>query len=279
MQPPSAIFSAVTRLFRPLLRLLIEHGITYPQLSAILKATYVQVADRHFALPEKPQTDSRISVLTGVHRKDVRRLRGDDGSSAPVPETVSQGARLVSLWVALPDYCDGDGQPKPLPRQASAPDEVSFDTLASSLSKDVRPRALLDELVRLGVAVIDKNDRVHLKKAAFIPASGIEEKTHYLGRNVGDHIAAAVDNLQGSKAPFLERSVYYDGLTEASVQELTQLSEKLAMDLLRKINRRAHTLAERDESRHGAHLRMNLGVYFYSAEAGDGTEENDDAAY
>ena len=66
----------LARLLRPLVRLLIRSGITFPVATELLRELYVNVAENDFGLPDKEQTDSRVSLLTGIHRKEVRRLRG-----------------------------------------------------------------------------------------------------------------------------------------------------------------------------------------------------------
>ena len=70
---PQAMMTAVRKVLRPLVRLLINFRITFPQLSEILKSVYVEVANEEFRLPDKAQTDTRLSFLTGVHRKDIPR--------------------------------------------------------------------------------------------------------------------------------------------------------------------------------------------------------------
>ena len=87
-EPPRALLAALERVLRPLVRLLLAHGITFPALSRLLKSVYVQVAERDFALEGKRVSDSRVSLLTGVHRKDVRTLRGEGADESPVPEAV-----------------------------------------------------------------------------------------------------------------------------------------------------------------------------------------------
>ncbi|NOQ89402.1 MAG: hypothetical protein GQ549_00480, partial [Gammaproteobacteria bacterium] len=62
-------------LCKPLIRLLIEKGITFPQFRELMKELYVEVADEQFSLDEKKPSDSRIFVLTGIHRKDIKRIR------------------------------------------------------------------------------------------------------------------------------------------------------------------------------------------------------------
>lgn len=256
---------AVKRVLRPLVRLLLSQGLTYPWLSDLLKEIYVEVADHDFRLDSKRQTDSRVSLLTGVHRKDVKRLREAVASARDItPPAISLGAQLVARWVTHPDYLDEEGSPIPLARLASQGGARSFEALVVSVSKDIRARAVLDEWVRLGVARIDANDNVSLNVDAFVPAQGYDEKVFYFGQNVHDHIAAAAANVAGAQAPFLERSVHYDTLTPASVQEMTSVAERLGMQALKGANRRAAQLAERDAADPAARHRVNFGVYFYT---------------
>lgn len=272
------LIGAVRRVLRPLIRLLLSQGLTYPWLSDLLKEIYVEVADRDFQLDAKRQTDSRISLLTGVHRKDVRRLRSaPEAVRALAPPVVSLGAQLVAKWVTDPAYLDEDGAPLTLDRLASHGGERSFDGLVASVSKDIRARAVLDEWLRLGVVHLDEEDRVVLNVDAFVPAQGFEEKVFYFGQNVHDHLAAASLNVMGASPPFLERSVHYDTLESASVEELRSLADKYGMQALKAVNRRAATLAAADDGSPTARHRFNFGIYFYTeqvAEPEAGTESD-----
>ncbi|MDH3377765.1 MAG: DUF6502 family protein [Gammaproteobacteria bacterium] len=264
--PPEALTAAVQRLLRPLVGLLLEHGLTYVWLSGLLKSLFVDVAAQEFQLPGKNLTNSRITLLTGVHRKDVRRLREELLRDSPPPATVFLGAQLVALWTSEARFLDNERVPKPLLRFAGDSDEPSFEDLVTAISKDIRPRSVLDEWLRLGVVEIDADGRVRLKSAAFIPAKGFDEKAYYLGRNVHDHLAAARHNVQSNDPSRLERSVYYDGLTPKSIDALAELSEEEAVKALKTVNRRARQLQARDRGANEANYRMNFGVYFYDTE-------------
>jgi hypothetical protein len=177
---------------------------------------------------------------------------------------VSLGAQLVGRWIGLPKYLDAEGNPAILPRLASVGGELSFEGLVESVSKDIRPRAVLDEWQRLGIARVDDQDRVRLNVDAFVPETGFDEKAYFFGRNVRDHLAACAHNLEGAQAPMLERSVFYDQLTRESVAQLDELSKMLAMQALQAVNREALELQKQDAGKAGTRHRMNFGVYFYS---------------
>lgn len=272
--PSTALIAALRRLLKPLVRLLVNSGITYPYLTNLLKSLFVEVAERDFRLSGRNPSDSRINLLTGVHRKDVKRLRAEQHAADDIPANISLGAQLVARWTGIAQYLDDEGQPKPLPRLASDGGPMSFESLVASVNTDIRSRVVLDEWLRLNVAHIDELDRVCLNVNAFVPEKGYDEKAYYFGRNVHDHIAAGAHNLDGARPPFLERSVYYDRLSADSIQELEVLSRKLGMEALQTINRRALELQAADRQREQKRQRMNFGVYFYSEPEEQDPHEN-----
>ncbi|MFQ5625372.1 MAG: DUF6502 family protein [Methyloligellaceae bacterium] len=255
---------ALHRLLRPLVRVLIAQGITFPSLSRLLKHVYVEVAQDDFPVPGKPQTDSRINLLTGVHRKDIKALRERRrGADAPSP-VLSRNAHLIALWTGAPDYIDGRGRPRPLPRHAALDGGPSFESLVESVSTDIRARAVLDEWLRQGLARVDEDDLVHLDMAAFVPNEDFADLAYYFGRNLRDHIAASSHNLLGAEPAMLERAVYYEKLSPHSVEELAALSRELGSDALVKLNQKAFELAGQDKDAPDATERMTFGVYFFT---------------
>jgi hypothetical protein len=262
-QASSALLQAVKRLCRPLLSLLIAKGIIYPQLREMLKALYVEVAEEDFAVADKASTDSRLYILTGVHRKDIRRLRqSSDQPDESVTQVATLGGAIVSRWLGLPTYQDEKGEPRKLARN-SASDQPGFDQLVSGVSKDVRPRAILDEWQRLGVVAVDSGGAVSLNRKAFIPAADFSQQAFFLGRNVCDHLAACSHNMQQQGEPMFERSVYYSSLCPQSVQQLREVAQREGMALLQKLNRQALQLQQQDKAKPNASERMRFGCYWF----------------
>ncbi|MEO8305111.1 MAG: DUF6502 family protein [Betaproteobacteria bacterium] len=264
LAPRPSIVGALRRLLRPVVRLLLRNGITFPYLSELLKLIYVETAAKEFGLGTRPMTDSRITLVTGVHRKDVRRLRRE-----AVPEEVSSsaltlGTKIVARWLGDPAYVDAGGMPRSLLRTTHRGGADSFAALVEKVSTNVRPRSVLDELLRLGVVEIDADDRVHLVTRGFVPGKEVDAKAYYFGEALHDHLAAGVDNLGGEKRAWLERNVYYDELSPAAVAQLAEKSEQLSMQVLQQINRDGMALEASDPPSPEQRMRMRLGVYFYA---------------
>ncbi len=261
--PPASVLTALRRLLRPLVRGLLDQRVSYPVLSRLLKELFVEVADRDFPLEGRAQTTTRISLLTGLHRKEVKQLREAPASLQPQHGQAALGALIVARWTGEAAYLDPAGRALPLPRQAPA-GEPSFAALVESVSTDIRPRAVLDEWLRLGVASLDADERVHLEAQAFVPESGFDEKAFFFGRNTRDHLAAATHNLRGQTPSLPDRAVYYGGLTEAAAERLAELAEEVGMEALQRVNREAAERKRRDvEEVLEASQRITLGFYFY----------------
>lgn len=257
------LHAPVARLLRPLVRLFVSRGITFPALTTLLRELYVNVAEYDFALPGKEQTDSRVSLLTGIHRKEVSRLRGAGAPVSAVPSSVSRTSRIIARWLADPAFTDPDGQPRPLTR-ASDGEGPSFEDLVAAVTRDLRPRAVLDEWLDRGLVVADADGHIVLAEAAYVPKGGGESQLYYFGRNLHDHIAASVANITAPTPRFLERAVHYDGLSKELADRLEARAREIAMEALQQANREAHAACETDAG--GAH-RWNFGVYVYAEDA------------
>lgn len=259
---PDGLLRAMTRLLRPMVRLLIRAGVTFPALSDLLRTLYVEVAQSELADPVA-RTDSRISLLTGVHRKEIRRLRLLPVSDDPPPAAALGQQRIIARWLGTPAFGDAQGRPLPLPRNAEQ--GASFDALIRSVTTDVRPRAVLENWLDQGLVRIDDEGRVRLQVGAFLPSQESDALLFFFARNLHDHIAAAGANvLSVGTAPFLDRSVHYDRLSAASVARLVAAGREAAQALLLDINRLALAELEAAPAGDAPSQRVNLGIYLYT---------------
>ena len=272
---PDALLRPLRRLLRPLVRLLIQGGVTFPALADLLRSLYVEVAARELLTDPRARTDSRISLLTGVHRKEIRRWRSETRPEDTAPPVITRTSQIIAHWLHDDEYVDAERRPLPLPRLPRSEGGPSFERLVQSVTSDVRPRAVLDDWLNHGIVAMDAYDRVVLDTAAFVPRPGSAEQLFYFGRNLHDHVSAAAANVTASgSAPFIERAAHYDNLSPATTARLEALGREAARRLLTEFNHEALDLLEANDRELEAapetpRHRLNLGLYLFV--------DNDDA--
>lgn len=286
------VLEALTAVLRPLARLAVRQGVGLGALTPALKRALVEAAavDSE-GDPEadtdaggrtgRPASQSRISLMTGVHRKDVRDILAS-GRPQGEPPRPSIAETAMARWLALP--AGPDGRPPVLPRRseedaesgsAPAAEAASFDALVAGVSRDVRPRAVLDEMIRLGMVAPEGSDGpddpgawLRLVADAHLPAEGQDaERLALFAGNLADHAATAAGNLlAGPGRPRrLEQAVFHTHLAPDSVAELEAEARRLSGEALQALNRRALDLQRRDLARGTATRRFRFGVYFHDA--------------
>ena len=139
-------------------------------------------------------------------------------------------------------------------------------SLAESLTNDIHPRALMDECVNRGIIRLDDDGIVHLIVESLIPADDLDEKAHFFGQTIHDHISAAEHNLNGGDPPFLDRFVWHEGLSESDVNTIAAAARKAAMSALKQVNNHA---IKHKEQHYGEdtkpEYRIHFGTFFYSS--------------
>jgi Family of unknown function (DUF6502) len=224
-----ALQDALRSLLGPLGRLAVARGLPYAGVEELLKQAFVKAAsDAHPGLPAHRKV-SRISTVTGINRREVTRLTQQDASAPPRGRSLV--TELFTHWLTSRRYRQRGGEPRDLPRQGPAP---SFESLAQQITRDVHPRSLLDELLRLKLAVLDEaTDTVSLVRDAFVPRGDAVRMLGFLGDNVGDHLHASVDNVLGNGLSHFEQAIFADGLSDdsmARVRDLIRTHWQLLLD-------------------------------------------------
>ncbi len=256
----TALVEAVRALLVPLARLAVAHGLGHGVVDELLRAAFV--AEAHAAHPDLPEHRrvSRISAATGINRREVTRLVGAPPDATP--RVRSYPNEVFAHWTTDPVYRDADGRPRRVPRLGPAP---SFESLAQSVTRDMHPRSLLEELLRLGLATHDAaDDSVALAAESFVPRGDRERLHGLLGANVGDHLAAAVANVLAGGGRHFEQALFADGLSAASIDSLRSrvaahwrsLTDELVPVLEKMIE---------DDARAGLATdhRLRIGLYSY----------------
>jgi hypothetical protein len=236
------LLEAVGNLLTPLAQLCVGKGITIQMIEERLREAFVQAARLVHADQPSSRLTSRISATTGLTRREIARLenqptREREPRRSPVTE-------LFMRWLADPALRTSAGKPQPLLRQGSAP---SFEALAQSVTRDVHPRTLLEELCRLRLAKHDvSTDTVHVLQEAFVPRGDWARMVGYLGDNVGDHLRAATANVLGDGSQELEQAIFADELSVGSLAQARSLMMQQWRNMLNEIAPRLEELIAAD---------------------------------
>lgn len=262
-RPDDALQDALHAILLPLARLAVGQGLPFAAAEEIMKRAFVEcAADAHPGLPPHRKV-SRISTVTGINRREVTRLTRIHAT--PARRRASVASEVYARWLTDAAYQDRRGRPRVLPRQGPAP---SFETLAQTVTRDVHPRSLLDELLRLRLGTLDPaTDQVTLAADA-TPRGDAARLLGFLGDNVGDHLQAAVGNVlaggEGGRDPHFDQAMFADGVSDETMAWLRlSVRERWGALLAAMVPELEARLAEDDRQALPASRRWRLGLYSY----------------
>lgn len=263
------ITNAAAKILRPLVRVMLRNGIPFDAFVDIAKKVYVELGMREFGIDGKKQTVSRVSILTGLSRKEVQRV-----VALPAPEegahsveNYHRAARVIAGWVRDKEFTDAHGEPNMLSMDSDA---GSFSELVKRYSGDIPVRAMFDELLRVGAVERRECGRIRLLVRAYIPQTGDKDKINMLGTDVADLIQTIDHNLQHTMpATLLQRKVMYDNIppemmllirarSTAEGQHFLEDVDRWLSQYDRDVNPRINT-----DSNGTERVRAGIGIYYF----------------
>ena len=142
------VLSALQLVLRPIIKILLRYGIGYNEFAETVKTAYVDVSSADFGIRGRPTNISRVAVMTGLTRKEVRRIRTkiEGGVGSPAVKTTPL-TEILHRWHSEPDFLDTEGRPASLPFSG---ENISFTDLVRRFGGDVPPGAMRTELKRIG---------------------------------------------------------------------------------------------------------------------------------
>ncbi len=258
-----AIASTLVRLLRPLMRVLLKNNISYGTFADIARWVYVDVAAREFRVPGRKQTISRIATITGLTRKEVKRLREMDAvDDLGAAERYNRAVRVISGWLKDPRFINGNGEPRILPFDGGA---ESFSALVKAYSGDVPPRAILDEMRRAGIVEVDDR-QVRLLNRGYIVRKGEVEKFGIMGRDVSEFISTIHHNITSAPSDaFFQRKVSYDNIPVELYPEVRRRISDMAAEFVSAVDR---VISEYDRDVNPSvegtgRKRLGMGVFYF----------------
>ena len=238
---------------------LVKSGIGYSEFSNAIRPLFYNEAIKELEHLGQKKTDSSISLLSGLNRRDVGQIKQENGGQHTIIHLtcrntmpISVPARVVALWVHK-------DLPYILPLTSN---EKSFDWLVKQISRDKHPRSILLELQRIGL-VTEIDGKVILHQESFTPAPEAHQAKQILAENLSDHIAAGVYNLTENQNYFLEQAIFANELTEESINYLKERVVELWGKFSKSLLAEAIELCQKDEGQIDANRRFRVGIFEY----------------
>jgi len=214
---------ALALMFKPLVRLLVSQGLTHAEFSEVAKEVYVEVALRHFE-PSERVNKSRVAVLTGLTRKEVKNVIDRAIHSSALEKTKSRPSRVLSGWYEDPKYTGPYGIPLELPYESQTKELASFTELVKTYSGDMAPRQMLNELLR-SRSVIEVEGLYKAVSRLYEPTALSPELIQRLGDIGYRFFSTAALNItkEGQGTGYFERAVFAnEGCTQKVIEKFDE---------------------------------------------------------
>lgn len=263
---------AVTRMLAPLVRVLLRHGVSHAEFASWAKQSYVEEAHKHYGIDNKRPTVSRLAIVTGINRKEVKRILDLPADVEPAVAKHNRAIRVVTGWLQDSEYMSAKGEPLPL---AYGDADSGFNQLVKRYGGDVPARAVLDELLRVGT-VSEENNQISLVTKGYIPHESEEAMLDLFATSARDILTTLDHNVSGEGKSRLQMSVAYDDVGIEGVEAFRKLSSKKALSLLQELDT---SLSKHDRTKNPSaegtgRYRTGLGVYLIEEAVED--EQSDD---
>lgn len=265
------LLAAYARLMRPLVRILLRYGVSFAEFSEVLKRVYVSIAAEDFQVPGKKMSKARIAIVTGLTRKEVQRLAEiDDEDFTGSKSNLSRIGRVLLGWHTDPDYTGPYGVPLELPYDS--PTGESFTTLVQTYSGDMTPRAMLEELLRVGIVVQTDGGWYKVVRREYVPESLAPDFLERFGIQIRNFIQTLEFNMLKSapgKGRF-ERTVVADnGLRRRDLPGLDAYVRQRGQAVLEDIDNWIAQQKKPDEQKGEVVVQTGIGIYHYVVQEDD----------
>jgi hypothetical protein len=201
-------------MLRPVVRFCFRRALKIQEFIEIAKQVFFEIASEELRSGGKDASTSKLSMATGLTRREAARLAEDEAPAEPAMNILT---RIIGKWQSHPDYRTKQGAPRALSAEGRSSE---FAALVESVSKDLNAYTVLFELERVG-AVERDGAKVVLSAGVFVPAPSVEEGFRILSRDFGDLIGAVEENVVTQVSPpHLHIKTHYDNIAISHLPEI-----------------------------------------------------------
>jgi len=259
--PKAALLSACGRVLEPIVRFLLKRGVTWREFSDLAKAVFVQVATADFGIRARPTNVSRVAILTGLDRREVRRVRDLLGQSeAPVSGYMSKPSQVLDGWHHDPQFIDPSGRPLALPFDGPEP---SFTALVKRFAPALPAVAMFKELHSAGAVSRLDDGSVRVLLRYYVPRQAPAEEVRLWGSTLRDHATTVDFNLsrRSDQRSLFERRAINLHIDARVLPEFREFLEREAQQFLERVDDwlSKHQVSVQQSDRD--YVRLGAGVY------------------
>lgn len=232
MRTPENTLLLLRIVLKPLLRVCMRTHCTIQSIIDVVKVVFVEAAVEEIERTSTKVNVSRISVLTGLHRKDVTKIYR--AGETVLRSTEPLLTRVIGQWEQDRRFCGKSGKPRVL---SCDEDQSEFSRLVRTVTDDVSPGTVLFELERSGVAVRTLHG-VKLGRRTMPTKANERDKVEFLGRNISSIIRACDENLSGPPVPpHAHLRTEYDNVRVSDIPLLRELINRASESFHKELRR------------------------------------------
>ncbi len=218
------ILGAFLVALRPMVRILLRFGIGYREFSELLKTAFVEVGTNEYGLRGRPTNISRVAVMTGLTRKEVRRIRGkiEDGNHSVIVKTTPL-SEILHRWHAENEFLDSSGRPASLPFSGQS---GSFSSLVRRFGGDIPAGAMRTELKRVGAIEEDSDGNLRATTRTIRPRGAHEKLITVLVHAVYPLMSTIAHNIDPDRKEdsWAQMSTYSQSIRTEDMPRLRRIS-------------------------------------------------------
>jgi hypothetical protein len=222
------ILGAFLIVLRPIARIFLRFGIGFREFAEISKAAFVDVASADFGIRGRPTNISRVAVMTGLTRKEVKRIR-DKLSSGDEKLTVRTTplCEVLHKWHAESEFLDISGRPAILPFSGS---DNSFTDLVRKFGGDIPPGAMRTELKRVGAIREDEHGNLNVIRRSVTPSGQHENLVAALAHSAYPLLSTIAHNIHSENNA--DRWAQFTAFTQAVKSSDVSRVRRISFDRL-----------------------------------------------
>lgn len=232
---------------------LIKSGVGYAEFSSALKPLFYNAAIAELDEIAQKKTDSSLSLISGLHRRDVSQYKNNNTHQRVALNTVQTAVglplRVLQLW-----------QSKKYPSSIQISGEQGFDALVKEISTEKHPRSVLFEMKRLNM-LSEENGEVSLNRISSASAEQSLQQKQHLVDGLKAHFQAGIKNLFDADTVYLHDQISFDQLSLNSVHKLNVLSADLWEAMREKLSLTALECKQRDAEHAKAIHSFQVGAF------------------